>query len=68
MVGNITFLMIFCRFWSVAINTMDKLQFLVLIHYNAHKLFLSIFENLPVLVPFWGDVENMIPEKGEGQD
>ena len=46
---------------------MDKLQFLVLIHYNAHKLFLSISENLPVSVPFWGDVENMIPEKGKGR-
>jgi len=31
MVGNITFLMIFCGFWSVAVNTMDKLQFLILI-------------------------------------
>jgi len=29
MVGNITFLMIFCGFLSVTVNTMDKLQFLV---------------------------------------
>jgi len=28
---NVTFLMIFAVFWSVAVNTMDKLQFLVLI-------------------------------------
>ena len=31
MLINITFLMIFCGFWSVAVNTVDKLQFLVLI-------------------------------------
>jgi len=29
MVDNITFLNNFCGFWSVAINTMEKLQFLV---------------------------------------
>ena len=31
MLSNMTFLMIFAVFWSVAVNTMDKLQFLVLI-------------------------------------
>jgi len=31
MLSNIIFLMIFCGFWSVAVNTMDKLQFLELI-------------------------------------
>ena len=28
MVGKTTFLWFFCGFWSVAVNTMDKLQFL----------------------------------------
>jgi len=31
MLSNITFLMIFCGFWSVAVNAVDKLQFLILI-------------------------------------
>ena len=31
MLSNMIFLMIFCGFWSVAVNTVDKLQFLVLI-------------------------------------
>ena len=35
MVGNITFLMIFCGLWSVAVNTMDKLQFLIFTMYNG---------------------------------
>jgi len=38
MVGNITFLMIFCGFWSVAVNTMDKLQFLVLMLVKRDRL------------------------------
>ena len=33
MLSNITFFNDFCGFWSVAINTMDKLQFLVLISF-----------------------------------
>jgi len=36
MVGNITFLMIFAVFDPVAVNTMDKLQFLVLITLISH--------------------------------
>ena len=31
MAGNIHLFNDFCGFWSIAINTMDKLQFLVLI-------------------------------------
>jgi len=31
MLNNMTFLMIFCGFRSVAVNTVDKLQFLVLL-------------------------------------
>jgi len=31
MLSDITFLMIFCGFWSIAFNTVDKLQFLVYI-------------------------------------
>jgi len=59
MLSNITFLMIFCSFWSVAVNTIHKLQFLVLIFavllselcnmslYN-YKIYLSSFSILKI--------------------
>jgi len=37
MVGNITFLMIFTVFLSVAVNTIDKLQFLLLIKNKCNE-------------------------------
>jgi len=59
MLSNITFLMIFCSFWSVVVNTIHKLQFLILIVavllselcnmslYN-YKIYLSSFSILKI--------------------
>ena len=41
---NMTFLMIFCGFWSVDVNSMDKLQFLALIF----AVLLSKLRNVPL--------------------
>jgi len=41
MVGNVTFLMIFLRFWPVTVNIIDKLQLSVFI-FNKKTVSISI--------------------------